>query len=103
MTRRSYYASYGSGRVSPTTPRTSRLTSGLHLHLGMRAGDDSEMPIVFVDISGEYVAALADGKVDPVIAEALKRADHVPIVVNGRMQIPIGALGQFTRPGPCLA
>jgi hypothetical protein len=82
--RRSYYASYGSGRGSPTTPRTSRLTSGLHLHLGMRARDDSEAPIVFVDLSGEHVAALADGKVDPVIAEALKRADHVPIIVNGR-------------------
>jgi hypothetical protein len=82
--RRSHEASIRSGRVIPTTPRTRRGDSGLHLHLGMRHENGTEAPIVFVDLSGEHVAALADGKIEPVVAKSLKRADHIPIVINGR-------------------
>jgi hypothetical protein len=49
-----------------------------------RASDDSPTPIVFIDLSGEQVHLFAGGESVPEITDALKRADHVPVVVNGR-------------------
>lgn len=82
--RRSHDASFNSGRTVPTTPRTALTASGQNLHLGMRrAADDSQAPIVFVDLSGEHVQQFVSGKAVEAVAEAFRRADHIPVVING--------------------
>ncbi|MGZ4314205.1 MAG: TRAFAC clade GTPase domain-containing protein [Gaiellaceae bacterium] len=82
--RRSHHASFSSNRAIPTTARTEVEASGLYLHLGIRREYDSLlMPMLIVDLSGEHVRALADGKVESAVLNALARADHIPIVVNG--------------------
>jgi Double-GTPase 2 len=83
--RRGHDASFGSGRTIGKTPRTAFGASGLHLHLGMRReADDTRAPLVFVDLAGEHVRQFSDGKAVDVVVDSLRRADHVPIVVNGR-------------------
>ena len=83
--RRSHHASFASRRDSPITPRTEKEESGLHLHLGMRCiEDDARHPLVIVDLSGEHVAGLANGETVNVVSSALARADHIPVVVDGR-------------------
>ena len=83
--RRAHHASFASKGEVPITPRTEKEESGLHLHLGMRsADDDARYPIVLVDVSGEHVNALANGERIEVVAKALARSDHIPVVVDGR-------------------
>ena len=83
--RRAHHSSFASNRESPITPRTEKEESGQHLHLGMRRVDDgARCPIVIVDLSGEHVAAMARGETVDLVHNALARADHIPVVVDGR-------------------
>lgn len=82
--RRGHDSSFNSGRTRPTTGRTAKTASGLCLHLGMRrAADDSPAPIVFIDLSGEHVQDFVSGKDVEQLNEAVRRAHHVPVVING--------------------
>lgn len=82
--RRGHDSSFNSGRTIPTTGRTAYSASGLSLHLGMRrAADDSPAPIVFIDLSGEHVQQFVSGNDVEQIKEAVCRAHHVPVVING--------------------
>lgn len=82
--RRNHDASFNSGRTIPTTGRTAFAASGLSLHLGMRrAADDSPTPIVFIDLSGEHVQQFVSGNSVAQVNDALRRALHVPLVVDG--------------------
>jgi hypothetical protein len=82
--RRGHDSSMRSGRAEGTTPRTSRSESGMSLHIGCREDGQLEDNLLLVDLSGEQIADLADGNVDDVVASALARADHIPVVVDGR-------------------
>jgi hypothetical protein len=83
--RRAHHASFASEGTAPITPRTEKEESGLHLHLGMRrAADDERCPIVVVDLSGEHINDVANGDSVLVVERALARADHIPVVIDGR-------------------
>jgi len=82
--RRNHDASFNSGRTIPTTGRTAFAASGLCLHLGMRrSADDSPAPIVFIDLSGEHVQQFVSGSTVVQVNNALRRAQHVPVVIDG--------------------
>jgi hypothetical protein len=82
--RRAFEASFASLRNTPTTGRTEREESGLLLHLDMRSvADGGRYPLVLSDLSGEHVTAIANGESVEVVREALARADHIPVVVDG--------------------
>jgi len=84
LARRSHYASFASNRTVPTTARTERWASGLYLHLGMRRqSDDVRAELLLVDVSGEDVVDFSNGKAEPVVQKALRRANHIIIVVDG--------------------
>jgi hypothetical protein len=82
--RRNHDASFNSGRTVPTAARTALSASGLNLHLGMRrAADDAPASIIFIDLSGEHVQHFVSGKNVEQVDIAFRRADHIPIVING--------------------
>ncbi len=82
--RRNHDASFNSGRTVPTTGRTAYSASGLSLHLGMRrSADDSLAPVVFIDLSGEHVQQFVSGTDVQQINDAVRRAHHVPVVIDG--------------------
>lgn len=82
--RRNHDASFNSGRTIPTTGRTAYSASGLSLHLGMRlSSDDSPAPIVFIDLSGEHVQQFVSGNDVDQVNNALRRAHHVPVIIDG--------------------
>jgi Double-GTPase 2 len=82
--RRSHESSFRSGRNVGDTRRTSLLESGLHLHIGVRDELGRSRPLLISDLSGEHVRRLTNGTVEPVMARAIARANHLPIIVNGR-------------------
>jgi hypothetical protein len=82
--RRRYYTSTKSGRNVPATDRTSRDASDQWLHVDARRTETDEVrSVLFADISGELVEDLVSGSLDPMLAAALLRADHVLIVIDG--------------------
>ncbi len=84
---RSHHASARSNRVSPTTPRTSGATGDQFLHLRARRQSDGALAsILFADVSGEHVEFLTTtGAREPALVAALASADHVPILIDGRL------------------
>ena len=99
LARRTHDASVASARNIGTTPRTGRETSGQHLHLAMRrTADDSPAPLVLADLAGEHVRELQNGACPDVVCATLRRADHIPIVVDG-----VGVADPTTRSATILS
>lgn len=84
---RSHDASARSNRAAPTTPRTSAAAGDQFLHVcARRQADDALASILFADVSGEHVEFLTTtGAREPALIDALATADHVPILVDGRL------------------
>lgn len=85
LARRAHDASFASEREVPVTPRTGKPESGQYIHLGIRAtASDATHPVLVADISGEHVEAFVDGELPESIIKTIRRADHIPLVVDGR-------------------
>lgn len=80
---RSHDAMIDSGRAEADTPRTSRNTDQVLLHLALRRDDQTRRHLLLADVSGEHAESLRRHNDPGDYADLLKAATTVLLMVDG--------------------
>ncbi|SFD88011.1 TRAFAC clade GTPase domain-containing protein [Blastococcus tunisiensis] len=80
---RAHFASAASGLSEPDTPRTSRSTERVALHLAVRHANGQQRHLLLSDVSGEHAKGLLKYNQPGDYAPLLRSATHVLLLIDG--------------------